>query len=331
MGSEMCIRDRHSTALNFIQTADATVKKAEALKDAIDNKDFATAADLASSLSEDISGHALPEQLGNAASLIDAVQSGDVSGSSALLRELTQGKHSHIIDVFESVGTATSQFKLLETAIEKENFGEASGIAESLAQQVIGKDNSISDTLSRFGDVLAGKVLVRLDGMPGMTPGINPGATGAAGDSGMVGGFAAPTFQPMMANGFGATSASGQTAVAQAGQLAFSATSTAQTVELSPAEQSALERIERNLAQGLFNDVNQAELQEISQVLSKLTPVQKNNVISKLSDEKLETWGNEIDGWNGSLSTSEKADLSDGLARDLESTQLVRVLSLIHI
>ena len=66
-------------------------------------------------------------------------------------------------------------------------------------------------------------------------------------------------------------------------------------------------------------------MQEISQVLGKLTPVQKNNVISKLSDEKLETWGNEIDGWNGSLSTSEKADLFDGLARDLDSTQLVRV------
>ena len=45
-----------------------------------ENNDFATAPDLASSLSQ------LPEQLVTAASLIDAVQSGDVSGSSALLK-----------------------------------------------------------------------------------------------------------------------------------------------------------------------------------------------------------------------------------------------------
>ena len=122
---------KHSTALNFIQTADSAVHKVEALKDAIDNKDFSKAAELATGLSEDISGHALPEQLGTAANLIDAVQSGDVSGSSALLRELTQGKHSHIIDVFESVGTATHQVKALEAAIKNENHSEASGIASS--------------------------------------------------------------------------------------------------------------------------------------------------------------------------------------------------------
>ena len=92
------------------------------MKDAIDNKDFSTAAELASALSKDISGHALPEQIGTAANLIDAVQSGDVNGSSALLREITQGKHSHIIDMFESEGSATNQVKALETARENKNY-----------------------------------------------------------------------------------------------------------------------------------------------------------------------------------------------------------------
>jgi len=132
---------KHSNVLNFIQTADNTVGKAEDLKRAIDNKDFATAATLANSLSQDISGRALPQQLTTAANLVDAVQSGDVSGSSALLRELTHGKHSQIIDVFDKVGVATDQVNALETAIENKNFSEAAGIATSLSQMVTGSDS----------------------------------------------------------------------------------------------------------------------------------------------------------------------------------------------
>ena len=191
---------------------------------------------------------------------------------------------------------------------------------------MIGRDNTLSDTLGTFSDVLAGKVQVKMsslgNGVPGLTPGINGGASEV---SGLTGGFGGPVFQPMMANGLAAASVSGQAAVAQTGQLAFAETSAAQTPALSSVEQSALERIEKNLAQGLFNDVNQAELQEISQILSELTPVQKNNVITNLSDDNLKTWGSEIDGWNGSLSASEQTDLFGSLARDLDSNQLVRV------
>ena len=203
--------------MNFIQTADGAVNKAEALKDAIDNKDFSTAAQLTTSLSQDISGRALPEQINTAASLIASVQAGDISGSSALLRELTQGKHSHIIDVFDSVGSATDQVQSLQTAIESKNYGEAAVIASSLSQQVIGRDNKLSDTLSTLSDVLGGKVLVRMDSLPGgMTPGINPGASGVPKSSGLLGGFAAPVFQPMMANGLGGSAAFAQTTMAQA-------------------------------------------------------------------------------------------------------------------
>ncbi len=182
---------KHSNVLNFIQTADNAVGKVEDLKRAIDNKDFTTAAALANSLSQDVSGRALPEQLTTAANLVDAVQNGDISGSSALLRELTNGKHSNIIDVFDKVGVATDQVKALETAIENKNFAEAAGIATSLSEMVTGSDSKLSNTLGDLSDVLSGKVQVPLNsvlvGGPGMTPGTNPAGGGQqAGDVGFT-------------------------------------------------------------------------------------------------------------------------------------------------
>jgi len=189
---------KHSSILNFIQTADNAVGKAEDLKRAIENQDFTTAATLANSLSQDIRGRALPEQITTAANLVDAVQKGDISGSSALLRELTNGKHSEIIDVFDKVGVATDQVKALETAIENKDFTAAAGIAASLSQMVTGTDSKLSNTLGYLSDVLSGKVQVPMNsllgGAPGMTPGINPAAGGAQ----QAGGFG---FTP--ANSFG--------------------------------------------------------------------------------------------------------------------------------
>ncbi len=197
---------KHSNVFNFIQTADNAVGKAEDLKRAIENNDFSTAAILANSLSQDISGRALPEQLTTAANLVDAVQNGDVSGSASLLRELTNGKHSQIIDVFDKVGVATDQVKALETAIENKNFAEAAGIATSLSQMVTGDDSKVSNTLSDLSDVLSGKVQVPMNsvlgGIPGMTPGVNP-AAGVNGQAGDFGFGQVNSFGEVAANGAG--------------------------------------------------------------------------------------------------------------------------------
>ena len=168
---------KHSNVLNFIQTADNVVGKAEGLKRAIDSKDFTTAASLANSLSQDINGRALPEQITTAANLINSVQIGNISGSSALLRELTNGKHSQIIDVFDKVGVAQNQVQALEIAIENKDFEEAADIATSLSQMVADSDSKVSNTLSGLSDVLSGKVQVPMNALPGgMTPGISPNA-----------------------------------------------------------------------------------------------------------------------------------------------------------
>ena len=152
------------------------------------------------------------------------------------------------------------------------------------------------------------------------------------GDTGFAGGFGGPVIQPMMANGFGPGAVAGQTAVAQAGlpgaqvgQAAFADSAESQEVALNPAEQSALERIEKNLTQGLLTDVSKAELQEINQILSQLTPEETNNVIANLSDDQLHTWGRELDGWRGGLSDAEQVELYNSLAPDLDAKQLSRV------
>ena len=96
-------------------------------------------------------------------------------------------------------------------------------------------------------------------------------------------------------------------------------------VALSPVEQSALKRIEDNLSQGWFNDVSKNELLEINKIVGALNPQQKTNVISNLSDDKLKSWGNELDGMLGGLSDTEQSELFDILATDLNTTQLGRV------
>jgi len=326
---------KHSNALNFIKTADNAVGKAEDLKRAIDNKDFATAASLANSLSQDISGHALPEQITTAANLVEAVQSGDVSGSASLLRELTNGKHSTVLDMFDKVGVATDQVRALETAIKGNNFAEAASIASSLSTMASGKDSTLSNTLGNLSDVLSGKVQVPLNGLPGNVPGMTPGFTPlGTGVPGMT-----PGFNPLttgttgMARGFGNLAMAapemsqeyGPTVPGTAGAftnpMAWGATQPAnddlasQAIEIPPppemntVEQAAFDSINNNLAQGLFNDVSREELLAINTTLSELTPNQKNNVIANLSDDKLETWGSEINGLRGSLNTSEKNEL----------------------
>jgi len=197
---------KHSNILNFIQTADNAVGKAEDLKRAIENQDFSTAATLANSLSQDIRGRALPEQITTAANLVDAVQKGDISGSSALLRELTNGKHSDIIDVFDKVGVATDQVKALETAIENKNFSEAAGIATSLSQMVTGTDSKLSNTLGSLSDVLSGKVQVPMSSLPGGAPGMTPGINSNAGFPQQAGDF-----------GFGQANSFGDFAIGGAG------------------------------------------------------------------------------------------------------------------
>ena len=141
----------------------------------------------------------------------------------------------------------------------------------------------------------------------------------------MVGGFAAPTFQPMMANGLAMSAVAGQGAVAQTGQAVHTDSLESQNVVLNPAETFALERIEKNLSQGLFTDVGKVELQEINRILNQLTPVETNNVIANLSDDQLQVWGSELDGWRGGLSDAEQVELYNGLAPDLDPEQLSRV------
>lgn len=189
-----------------------------------------------------------------------------------------------------------------------------------------GQNAANSDTLNTFSDVFADNIQTHTDtlfgGLTGLTPGINPGAGGAPGQLGTTG-FGGPMFQPMSAIEFAASAVGGQAEVAQTGQAAEAVE--LQSPLLRPTEQAAYESIDKNLSQGLFTDVSKEDLQAINQTLRELEPLQKNNVIANLSDDKLETWGSEINGQRGSLSDSEKIDLYNSLASDLDATQLGRI------
>jgi hypothetical protein len=79
------------------------------------------------------------------------------------------------------------------------------------------------------------------------------------------------------------------------------------------------------LDQGIFDwDVTQSDLNDITRAVDGLSPQERNDFISKLSDDDIRNWTQEIDGWNGSLSANERADLFNGLAEGMDATQMAR-------
>lgn len=89
---------------------------------------------------------------------------------------------------------------------------------------------------------------------------------------------------------------------------------------------TALNRIRDDLKQSWNDwDVTHGELKDISSEISKLTPTERNEAISKMSDEELSHWASEANsGFNG-MSAGERKDLLNGLAQGLDGKQLGRV------
>jgi hypothetical protein len=95
---------------------------------------------------------------------------------------------------------------------------------------------------------------------------------------------------------------------------------------------AAVDLIHRNLDEsGLFNDVTHAELREINETIEQLNPDQRNSVISRLSDQALGTWAEEINSngilGTGGLSADERHGLFTDLAAGLDIQQMGRVYS----
>lgn len=78
------------------------------------------------------------------------------------------------------------------------------------------------------------------------------------------------------------------------------------------------------------NDVTQDDLRGINDTLETLTPDERNEVISRLSDDQINTWMDEADngeflGMGGGLSADERRDLNNMLGEGLDARQLERV------
>jgi hypothetical protein len=112
----------------------------------------------------------------------------------------------------------------------------------------------------------------------------------------------------------------------------------AQTPPAQPVGQpvdDAVNEISNRLRQESFlgiqhNDVSQGDLRAISDTLENLTPTERNEVISRLSEDQLNTWTDEADnggfvGMGEGLSADERRDLNNTLAEGLDSQQLARV------
>lgn len=88
----------------------------------------------------------------------------------------------------------------------------------------------------------------------------------------------------------------------------------------------AVNTIQDNLSEGWTDwDVSHGDLVENNSVIAGLTPEQRNEVISQLSDGDLDKWADEINGSLGDLSASERQELFNSLADGLDADQLVRV------
>lgn len=90
---------------------------------------------------------------------------------------------------------------------------------------------------------------------------------------------------------------------------------------------AAIELTKDRLSQGLLDwDVSKRDLDDISRAVEQLTPAERNEFISKLSDDDIKNWTQEIDGLMGSLSTSERAEVFNNLAQGLDAAQAARFI-----
>src|SRR5690606_7125257 len=88
---------------------------------------------------------------------------------------------------------------------------------------------------------------------------------------------------------------------------------------------SAVSLTKDRLEQGIFDwDVTKGDLDDITGAVNDLSPQERNEFISKLSDDDIKNWTQEIDGLNGSLSAGERIDLFNKLAEGLDATQMTR-------
>ncbi|TWI05881.1 hypothetical protein IP90_00143 [Luteimonas cucumeris] len=90
---------------------------------------------------------------------------------------------------------------------------------------------------------------------------------------------------------------------------------------------SAVDTVKDRLDQGFLDwDVTHGDLTDISAAVNELEPSERNELISRLSDDDLKNWTQEIDGLNGALSAEERQDLFNKLAEGLDGEQLTRLV-----
>jgi hypothetical protein len=95
---------------------------------------------------------------------------------------------------------------------------------------------------------------------------------------------------------------------------------------MSNAVGNAVSTIKENLTESWRDwDVSHGDLMENNKTMQGLSPAQRNEVISQLSDGDLRKWAGEINGTVGGLSASEQQSLFNSLAEGLDGKQLARV------
>ena len=86
--------------------------------------------------------------------------------------------------------------------------------------------------------------------------------------------------------------------------------------------------IKDNLDQWIFDwDVTHDELTKNNQKVAELSPRERNELISRLSDDDLKNWTQEIDGLSGALTVDERDDLFRNLAAGLDGNQVTRLVN----
>ncbi len=88
---------------------------------------------------------------------------------------------------------------------------------------------------------------------------------------------------------------------------------------------AAVERVRTNLKESFTDwDVTASELKDNNQALKELAPAERNEAVSRLSDDELQHWADETKGLNSPLNADDRRDLLNMLAQDLDPQQLAR-------
>jgi len=153
-----------------------TAQHANAVHQAHRNGDLVGAVSAGAALLQDFTGDVGDQRISQVDALFTAIGEQDVGASITLLRSITDGKHSALVDLLETGADLASRVRELDAAVDNGAYTEAADIAADLAGRA--GNEKLQSALTELANVLSGRAIVTTGAhlarsLPAATPGIN--------------------------------------------------------------------------------------------------------------------------------------------------------------